>query len=119
MKLWKNYQLNASVLMKFGVDESKHLLHSKGSVPTIDAELWEANKDKIGRIYIRTTKGRRFKADARVFEREKQVIDFGYGKQYWIDKMLWDISGGTPKTEPKESQNSPKAEPSPTQQQML
>lgn len=77
---------------KFGLKENKHLMWSKGGVPCIDAPSWDTYKDKIREIYIRTDK-RRFRVDATTFEANKKEVNFPtYGKQYYIERDLWDIS---------------------------
>lgn len=93
---------------KFAINETKHLMWSKpyGGVPCIDAQAWDAFKDKVKEVYIRTNKGRRFKVPADVFEANKKSVDFGFGKQYWIDKGLWSISGGISETDMKSPTNT-------------
>ena len=78
---------------KFAVNESKHLLwgDGRGGVPAIDAQAWDKVKSGISEIYIRTDKRRRFRVKTAVFEQNKKTLDYGFGKQYWIDKGLWDI----------------------------
>jgi len=90
--IWKDYQIIQDKLCKFNIDEKKHLLHQFGSVPCIDKKVWEQYKNKVQEIYIRTSKGKRFKINAKVFEHARQEIDLGFGKQYIVHKELWDIS---------------------------
>ena len=91
---------------KFGVIENKHLLWSKGGVPCIDADSWDSVKDRVDEIYI-VTNFRRFRVPSNTFERYKKTIDFGYGRQYYIDKELWSIS---PFANPKTPQKAKKVE---------
>ena len=97
--IFKDYQLNNGVLMKFKVNDNKHLLWREGGVPCLDAPLIDNYKDKINSIYIRTAKGRRFKAKMRDFWANKQEINFGFGRQYFMAKDKWDI------TEPSQEYN--------------
>ena len=89
--IYKDYFLAGGTLCKFHLNESKHLLHSQQSVPCIDAELWDKHKNLIKAIRFQTNKGRIFRVRANIFDKEKQEIDFGFGKQYFIEKDLWDI----------------------------
>ena len=92
MQIYKDYQLIGDTLIKFDVDDQKHLLWKFGGVPCIDAEnVWDKHKDKIKKITIRTKKGRLFKIDGNDFEAFKQVVDFGFGKQYYADLQMWDV----------------------------
>lgn len=81
---------------KFGVDEKLHLLHSRGSVPCLDADVWDAYKENVKEIYVRTTKGRTFKVQADVFERHKEAIDFGHGRQYTLGREYWAVESDNP-----------------------
>ena len=90
--LYKDYYLFGGTLVKIDIDDSKHLLWSKGGVPCIDAGLWNENKDKITQIYFRTRKNRTFKIKKDVFDVNKKELDFGFGRQYWIEKELWIIN---------------------------
>lgn len=96
-------------LCKFGLDEGKHLMWKLGGVPCIDKELWDGNKNRIDQIYIRTNKLRRFRVNAKLFDAKKKEVDFGFGKQYYVDKEFWDIT----------EQPKPKPEVQPAQQATL
>lgn len=92
MKLFKDYNLIGNRLYKFNLDESKHLLHQKGSVPCIEKKLWDTFSHEVREIAFRTNKGKTFRVDKGTFDKHKQEIDLGFGKQYWIERKLWDIS---------------------------
>lgn len=83
--LFKDYFLMGGVLVKVNMNDSKHLLWSKGGVPCIDANLWDSYKDKITKIYFKTRKGKIFKTTKETFEENKKFIDFGFGGQYYIN----------------------------------
>jgi len=90
--IYKDYQIIAKTLVKFHLDESKHLLHSQQSVPCIDADLFDKVKNLIKAIRFQTNKGRIFRVRADVFDQNKQEINFpNFGRQYFIKKDLWDI----------------------------
>jgi len=92
MNLYKDYQLVGDTLFKFNVDDNKHLIWKFGGVPCIDASnVWDRYGKLISKIIIRTKKGRLFKIDRKTFDTNKQEIDFGFGKQYYVDKDLWEI----------------------------
>ena len=91
--IYKDYQLNNGMLMKFRVHDSQHLLWREGGVPCLDADTIDRYKDKIKEIYIRTDKGRRFKAKMSVFLANKQELNLGFGRQYFMAKDKWNISG--------------------------
>lgn len=91
MRLFKDYYLEGEVLLKTGLKEKSHLIWQFGGVPAIDAELWTNYKEKIKAIRFKTDKGRTFAVDAETFERYKELVNFGYGNQYVLDKLYWDI----------------------------
>lgn len=91
MTKFRDYQLIDGVLYKFALDEHRHLLHSHGSVPAIDAKLWDEEKRNIRSIYFRTNRNRTFQVDKETFNENKVEIDLGYGRQYYIPKELWTI----------------------------
>ena len=100
MKLFKDYQIVQNKLCKFGIDEKKHLMWKYGGVPAIDKIMWDKlmkSRHKIDEIYFRTKKSRRFLIDAKVFDNNKIEFDLGFGKQYYVEKELWDIVGGDKK----------------------
>lgn len=87
----KDYFLENGVLIKSNMDDKKHLLWSKGGVPCIDATLWDRYKDQIMKIHFTTRSKRTFDVSKAVFDLNKQVLDFGFGRQYWIEKEFWNI----------------------------
>lgn len=91
MRLFKDYYLHGDVLFKEHLKEKTGLLWSMGGIPAIDAELWTNNKEKIKEIRFKTDKGRTFAVSAEVFDRYKELCNYGYGNQYILDKTLWDI----------------------------
>lgn len=92
MNIYKDYQLVGDTLFRFDIDDSKHLLWSKGGIPCIDADnVWDKYKMLIKKIVMRTKKGRLFKIDTEKFDANKQEIDFGFGRQYYVEKSIWDF----------------------------
>lgn len=79
--------------------ERRHLFIAKGSVPAIDAKVWNEHKDKIERIEIKTDKGRIFRISRDDFERNKEGIDYGWGLQYTVDREDWTIENEKYKVE--------------------
>lgn len=90
--LYKDYYLFGGTLAKRNINDSKHLLWSKGGIPCIDANLWDNYKDKITQIHFRTRKNRTFKTTKDVFDLNKKELNFGFGRQYYIDKDFWNIN---------------------------
>ena len=73
------------------INEAKHLLWSKGGVPCIDASTWYAISPRVEWIEVRGAR-RRFVIAKDVFDSQKQEIDFGYGKQYFVSLEYWSVS---------------------------
>lgn len=73
------------------IKEDKHLLHSKGSVPALQADMWDKHQEELRRIIIRTDKGRTFLSDRQNFNDNKKELDLGWGRQYYIPKESWSI----------------------------
>lgn len=105
--VWKDYQIIQDKLCKFNIDEKKHLLWQEGGVPCIDKKVWERCKDKVKEIYIRTSKGKRFRIDAKEFDAAKKEINLGFGKQYVASIIFWDISEKTEKKKEDEPAQLP------------
>lgn len=74
------------------IKESKHLLFSFGGVPALDAVSFDANKDKIAEIKIKTDKGRTFSCSKETFDLYKKEIDYGYGRQYVLPLDKWEVA---------------------------
>ena len=92
MYIYKDYQIINGTLYKVDLDDSRHLMWQFGGVPCIDADnVWERHKHEIDEIVIRTKKGRFFKINAFDFEQHKEVIDFGFGRQYYVKKDKWEF----------------------------
>jgi hypothetical protein len=90
--IYKDYRLIDGILLKQNVDDSKHLIWKFGGVPCIDSVfVWDKWSAQIRAIQISTKKGRMFRVTAEVFDNNKQEINFGFGKQYFIDKNFWTI----------------------------
>jgi len=90
--IYKNYMLIGDVLYKIGIDDNKHLLWKFGGVPAIDADnVWDKYKMMIKKIVIKTKKGRSFRISADVFDKNKKEINLGFGRQYYVEKDLWDF----------------------------
>lgn len=88
LKLDYYYDPQKSLLCRIGLNESKHLLWSKGGVPCFNAEILD--KETSEWIGVRTNK-RRFVVKRNVFEDNKQTWDNHGEKQYFINLNLWDI----------------------------
>jgi hypothetical protein len=108
------YQVVLRKLCRYGLDESRHLLHQYGSVPCIDAETWEKHRGEIDEIYIRTQRGKVFRANAGVFERMKEEIEFGHGRQYFMPIEYWNVHKPVPPADkpPQTQSQLPLAHPS-------
>ena len=90
--IYRDYQLIDGVLIKENVDDSKHLMWQFGGIPCIDAKyVWDKFKPYVRMIMIKTIKGRVFQVKADVFDKNKKIMNFGYGDQYYIDKAHWAI----------------------------
>ena len=83
MNIYKDYQIVKNILYKPRLIEKTHLLHKFGDVPAIDAMLWDSNPQLIG-IVIQTDK-RKFVIKAKDFNEHKKSLDYGYGKQYFVE----------------------------------
>lgn len=94
MKIFRNSKLIGELLggtfRKDNIDEHKHLLWLFHGAPSIDAETWDRCKDGVEDIVVTTTKGRRFSCLKKQFEQHKKTIDYGYGKQYCMDRKYWN-----------------------------
>lgn len=90
MIVYKDYHLENGVLTKLGVNDSKHLMWQFGGVPCIDAEnVWDRFGEGIKKIIITTKKGRRFETTGENFTTNKKEINFGFGRQYYLEANLW------------------------------
>jgi hypothetical protein len=93
-RIYRDYLIQGGDLVKLDVDEGRHLLGQVGRTPCIDAErVWDKffPAQICGNIVVTTTKGRTFRISAYKFNRWKQVIDLGFGRQYWVPREHWDI----------------------------
>lgn len=91
MHIFKDYQLIGDTLYKRGINESKHLLWKYGGVPAIDRKLWDSWYNKILEIKVTTNKGRTFTIPGGLFDLNKELINLGYGDQYVVEKLYWEI----------------------------
>jgi len=71
--------------------EGKHFLHRFGGVSVIDAALWDSVKNRVHTIQIFTDKGREFTVERNEFEAWKLILDYGYGRQYYIPLDKWRV----------------------------
>lgn len=78
-------------IFKKKIDENKHLLWSKGGIPALDKDTYEAYKKRFFQIEIATTSGRIFRISREAFEESKQVVDYGWGEQYIVPLEKWEI----------------------------
>jgi hypothetical protein len=90
--IFKDYYIKDYLLKKDGIDDKKHLLHQKGSVPCIDKKLWEDVKGKIDGIAFRTKNKIIFRIKASEFDALKKEIDLGWGVQYYVERPYWNIT---------------------------
>lgn len=90
--IFKDYYIKDYILKKDGVDDHKHLLHSKGSIPCIDAKLFDSIKGKIDGIAIRTKNHTIFRIKRSEFDALKKEIDLGFDKQYYVERPYWEIT---------------------------
>lgn len=86
-----DYFLRAGILMKEKIDDKKHLLFIYGGTPAIDEQIWNDNEDKIKKIRIKTKKGKIFKTDKDTFNRNKELINLGFGNQYAMPIEFWTV----------------------------
>ena len=74
------------------IKEGPHLLHNRGGVPSIDAKVYNEHRDTIKEFRISTDAGRTFSISCASFEENKEEIDYGWGKQYVVDREYWNIT---------------------------
>ena len=91
MKIFKDYNLINRRLYKFNLDPQKHLLHRFGNTPAIDKNLWDKHKTDIDVIIFKTTTGDTYQIDTPTLEANKQVIDYGFGKQL-VAPQAWKVT---------------------------
>jgi hypothetical protein len=92
--IYRDYQITGGVLLKEGIDDEKHLLWAQGffGIPTVDAtHVFDKFNSFFNKIQISTQKGRVFIIDKEVFKENKKELDYGYGKQYYVEKKYWQI----------------------------
>lgn len=90
--IFRDYRLKDGILSKNNIDEAKHLMWKYGGVPMIDAGLWDRYSDRIKKIVITTDKHRTFEISGEEFETGKEAEDYGFGRQYYINKNKWTIT---------------------------
>jgi hypothetical protein len=90
--IYRDYQLSGDTLLKEGLDDEKHLLWKLGGIPCIDSvRVWDKYHWYFKRVQISTKKGRVFRIGEEEFNKNKKEIDFGYGKQYYVEKKYWHV----------------------------
>lgn len=92
--IYKDYQKVGNILLKVKINEAKHLLWKFGGVPCIDKYVFDeyfATRKEIAKIRVQTNKGRIFKIDACLFNKEKKLINLGFGEQYVCPLEHWTI----------------------------
>ncbi len=93
-QIYKDYYINEKkYVYKKDLKENKHLMWKYGGVPCIDADnVWDRYKDEIEGVEINTDKGRTFLISKEGFENNKQELNCGFGRQYYVEKDKWEIT---------------------------
>lgn len=95
--IYKDYELANGTLFKKGMKTS-HLLHTPpySNSPAIDADnVWDKYSKDVERIVFMVEEkqgGKVFSIDKETFELRKQVIDFGFGRQYAMPLEFWRVA---------------------------
>ena len=91
--IYKDYFLTSTkVLVKQGLKEKKHLMWQFGGVPCIDADnVWEKWKGEIDMVRFVTDENTIFEINKRDFDSKKKEIDYGFGRQYYVEAEGWKI----------------------------
>jgi hypothetical protein len=92
LNVYKSYYLTEAGSLVKNIKENKHLLWKEGGVPCIDADnVWDKYQDKIENISIATDKGRVFVVSKETFNNNKEVLGYGFGRQYFIPLAKWSV----------------------------
>lgn len=83
--------------MKNRLIESKHLMWQPGmeGIPCVDATIWGLYEPQITKIIFHTDKGRTFTITKELFNKHKQELNLGFGRQFWVPKHFWAIKAPT------------------------
>lgn len=89
---WRNKVIGKveNETLKKEIDESKHLLWLAGGVPAIDAGAWDFFYPRIKK-FVAEGKTKIYSIGAEIFNANKKPVDFGWGRQYYCQKGLWEI----------------------------